>query len=270
MQSPSTSLPRTKKATGRIAKKADPYFSRAIGKAFELIDGLSESTTPLTLNELSRSIGLTKTSTFRILHTLDALGQVSKTAEGRYLIVGGHASRNPLQRIDRMVQISTAVLERLRREFKETVSLAALFENHIEVVFTLESPQLIRMGNTVGRILPPHASSLGKAVAAFQPPQIQARLLQSYGTTSFTAHTIVDETAIRDQFQLIQERGYAEDWEESAIGGCCFGAPICRSNGYAVGALSLSMPKIHFNADEQPRIVHAVKQAALQIQEQLR
>jgi IclR family acetate operon transcriptional repressor len=269
MQSPSKLPPRSKQTNNRAVKKADPYFSRAIGKAFELIDGLSQSSTPLTLNQLSASVGLTKTSTFRILHTLEALGHVSKTAEGRYLIVGGHGSQRPLQRIDRMIQVSAPILERLRREFKETISLAAVFENHIEVVSTLESPQLIRMGNTVGRILPPHASSLGKAITAFQPPQIRERLLRSYGMTLFTPRTIVDETAIQEQFQLIQEREYAEDWEESTLGGCCFGAPIRRPNGYAIGALSLSMPKIHLKADEQPRIVNAVKRAALDIQTQL-
>jgi len=269
MQSPSKPLLRTKKTNSRANKKADPYFSRAIGKAFELIEALSQSSTPLTLNQLSTSIGLTKTSTFRILHTLEALGHLSKTEEGRYLIVGGHASQVPLQRIDRMLRISAPVLERLRREFKETVSLAAVFENHIEVVSTLESPQLIRMGNTIGRILPPHASSLGKAIAAFQPPQVRERLLRSYGMTRFTPRTIIDETAIQEQFQLIQEREYSEDWEESALGGCCFGAPIRRPNGHAIGAVSLSMPKIHLKPDEQPRIVSAIRRAALDIETQL-
>jgi IclR family acetate operon transcriptional repressor len=269
MQNLPKTLARTKKTNSRANKKADPYFSRAIGKAFELIDGLSQSSTPQTLNQLSTSIGLTKTSTFRILHTLEALGHLSKTEEGRYLIAGGHASQLPLQRIGRMLRISAPILDRLRREFKETISLAAVFENHIEVVSTLESPQLIRMGNTIGRILPPHASSLGKAITAFQPPQVRERLLRSYGMTPFTPRTIIDETAIQEQFQLIQEREYSEDWEESTIGGCCFGAPIRRPNGYAIGALSLSMPKIHLNSDEQPQIVSAVRQAALDIQTQL-
>jgi DNA-binding IclR family transcriptional regulator len=32
------------------------------------------------------------------------------------------------------------------------------------------------MSQTVGRIIPPHASSLGKAITAFQPEAVQERL----------------------------------------------------------------------------------------------
>jgi len=35
-------------------------------------------------------------------------------------------------------------------EYCETASMAALFENHVEVVLVFESPQLMRMGNTPG------------------------------------------------------------------------------------------------------------------------
>lgn len=54
--------------------------------------------------------------------------------------------------------------------------LAVLFDNHIEVVAVIESPDLIKMSQTVGRIIPPHASSLGKALTAFQPEAVQERL----------------------------------------------------------------------------------------------
>ena len=57
------------------------------------------------------------------------------------------------------------------------------FENRIEVVATVESPHLIRMGNTVGRILPPHASSLGKAVTAFQREEVRDRLFAATAST---------------------------------------------------------------------------------------
>ena len=47
-------------------------------------------------------------------------------------------------------------------------TLAALFEDHIRVVQTLESSREIRMSNHLLRILSPYGSSLGKAIAAHQ------------------------------------------------------------------------------------------------------
>ena len=89
--------------------------------------------------------------------------------------------------------------------------MAALFENHVEVVAVFESKQLMRMTNTPGRILPPNASSLGKAVTAFQPAGIGEKLVRSYGTHRFTANTITDEIELREEFARIREQGFAED-----------------------------------------------------------
>ena len=142
-------------------------------------------------------------------------------------------------------------MKQLNREFRETVSLAMRFENHVEVVATVESPQLIRMGNTVGRILPPHASSLGKAITAFQPEDRRESLLRSYGLHRFTDHTIVDEVELKRELERIRKAGYSLDAEESALEGCCFGAPIRGADGSVIGAISLSMPKMRLTSDDQ-------------------
>ena len=155
-------------------------------------------------------------------------------------------------------------------EFRETASLAALCENHIEVLAVCESPQLMRMGNTAGRILPPNASSLGKAITAFQEPEISEKLVRSYGTHCFTPNTITDEIALREEFAQIRERGYAEDMEESIAGGRCFAAPILRPNGNAVAAVSLSMPLLRFHGEAQRQaILTAVRHTAKTIEQRL-
>ncbi len=191
-------------------------------------------------------VGLTKASAFRLLYTLESLQYLSKSPDGRYS-TPPHA----------MLRNGSESLEELAREFNETVSIAALFENHIEVLAVFESSQLIRMGNTPGRILPPNASSLGKAVSAFQPPEVTERLVRSYGIQGYTSQTITDEIALRDEFARVREQGFAEDMEESALGGRCFAAPILGAHGHAIGAVSLSMPMIRFRGDEHRQTVLA-------------
>lgn len=234
------------------------YFSRAVEKAMLALEGIRRSPQPLSLAEVSAVLGLTKASAFRLLYTLETLHYLCKTEDGRYFAQTDH---------HKLVRQGREPLERLSMEFCETASMAALFENHIEVVLVFESPQLMRMGNTTGRILPPNASSLGKAITAFQPPEIAEKLVRSYGTHYFTPNTITDEIALWDEFALIRERGFAEDLEESTTGGRCFAAPILRENGYAVGAVSLSMPMIRFRGEEQRKsIVHAVRETARAIE----
>jgi IclR family acetate operon transcriptional repressor len=137
------------------------------------------------------------------------------------------------------------------------------FENRIEVVATVESPHLIRMGNTVGRIVPPHASSLGKAITAFQREDVRDRLIRGYGIHRFTEHTITDEMQLKREFERVRARGYSTDADESVVEGMCFGVPILTAQGDAVAAISLSSPKMRMRDEQlQKRVVAALRRSA--------
>ena len=174
--------------------------------------------------------------------------------------------RAPGQLRTALVDAASPALRELSREFCETVSLAMRFDNRIEVIATLESPHLIRMGNTVGRIVPPYASSLGKAVAAFQPEEVRDRLVRSYGIHRFTEHTVTDEVELKREFELVRSRGYSTDEEESVLEGCCFGAPILDGNGDAIAAISVSSPKMRMRDERlQKRLITALRRAAANV-----
>src|SRR5690606_34612287 len=130
-------------------------------------------------------------------------------------------------------------------------------------VATVDSPQLMRMANTVGRILPPHASSLGKAITAHQPDDVVERLRRSYGNHRFTTHTITDDVALKHEYERVRAQGYSTDTEESVLEGCCFGAPVQGPDGRVIAAISLSLPKMRLKDKAMAkRIIAAVRQAA--------
>ena len=265
---------RAKRAGHRAAVSDGPpdqYFSRALEKGLQALHLLKEAQDGLTLTEAASKLGLTKASAFRIVRTLETLGHAVKGEDGKYTLAGGGRHQLPSRSIQAMLQHGAAPLRDLAREWRETASMAALFENHMEAVLVVESPQLIRMGNTVGRILPPHASALGKVITAFQQHEDCERLLRSYGTPSFTSNTITDELALHKEFDQIRTARYAEDREESTPGGICFAAPILRPDQIAVGAISLSMPKMRLETPEhRKRIVKAVMNTATAISSQIR
>lgn len=252
--------------TRPVAQKADQSLSRALEKGLQAIEFLSQAPDGLSLSDAAAKLELSKPSAFRILRTLDSLGYVTKASDGKYSVAGGPARHLSSRSIQKLIQLAAEPLQQLVLEFRETATLAALFDNHIEVVAVVESPELIRMSNTLGRILPPHGSSLGKAIAAFLDIHTREHLLRSYGTAALTPHTTTDSLALSREFDQIRARGHAEDWEESTPGGVCFGAPILRPGGAPVGAISLSLPKMRLDSDDrQRRITKAVRQAAAAI-----
>ena len=262
--------PRRKRKAPKQPERGKRYVSRAVAKALTLIEVLGNPGHNLSLTELAASVKLTKTSTFRLLYTLEEGGYLERNQEGRYALRRHARSGVRDKLIATLMEVSEPHMRELTREFRETTGLAALFDNHIEAIAVVESPQVVRMGNTVGRILQPHASSLGKCITAFQPEQRREHLVHSYGVTPITEQTITDENVLAHEFAQIREQGYATDRGETCVDGYCFGAPIRDTAGEVVAAISISIPRTRLDATPRERIVAAIKSAAAAISAEMR
>jgi IclR family acetate operon transcriptional repressor len=173
--------------------------------------------------------------------------------------------------LGKLHRVGVPYLDALSRELSETSTLAALFENRVEVIAVVESPHVIRMSNVVGHILPPNASSLGKAITAFQPQEQRERLLRSFGTYRFTKHTITDRKELSREYEGIRLQKYAIDREECAYDGICFCVPIFGPNGQVSAAISSSMPKTRLrDTAHEESIIAAVRGTAEQLALDLR
>jgi DNA-binding IclR family transcriptional regulator len=239
--------------------------SRALAKGLLLLDYAAERGKPLSLGEVATAVGLGKPSTLRILSTLQMMGWLARDSNDNYCLEREWPKISTQSRLRRLTAVALAEMRKLNTDFAETVTLAALFEDHIRVVEVLDSPQVIRMANYKGRILPPHASSLGKAITAFQTPWQVAVLLQIYGTYQFTGKTITDPRAIQADLARVREHGYACDEEETVMGGVCYAAPIHSADGTVSGALSISQPVQRLSAERRDTIPGILIKAAQRI-----
>jgi len=59
---------------GEVRNNQTQYLSRAVTKSLEILELLHARQAPMPLNEIARQIKLSKTSTFRLLSTLQASG----------------------------------------------------------------------------------------------------------------------------------------------------------------------------------------------------
>ena len=101
---------------------------------------------------------------------------------GKYSLAPGVNSLVSTQTVARLLRAGIPLMQQLSRQLRETTSLAALFDNRIEVIAVVESPQPLRMSNIVGHILPPNASSLGKVITAFQDEERREKLCEATGS----------------------------------------------------------------------------------------
>lgn len=241
------------------------YHSKAIGRALDILDCFRDPEASLNLKEISNITGLSVSSLFRVLVTLEGHGYLRKNEDGTYLLSPKVLFGRLRERADHIRNIAHPFLEALARNFNETASMAYLFDDHIQVLDSVDSYHEIRHSNRIGRVLPPHCSSMGKAITAFQKPARADLILEGYGLFPRTPKTIVDRHALHIEFEKIRHQGYAFDRGEAVEGGICVGAPILSESGSVCAAVSVSVPIIRMNDTREKEVIQGVLATAARI-----
>jgi DNA-binding IclR family transcriptional regulator len=246
------------------ASANEQYYLRSIGRALDVLDCF-DGKAALALKEVSKSTGLPESTLFRVLLTLEKHGYLRQAMDGTYQLA-------PKLRFGWLVDQGNVLrdrvhpeLERLAQGFNETASMAYLFDDRIHVLDSIETFHEIRMSNRVGRVLPPHCSALGEAIAAFQDRSVVEQIIEIYGLTRRTEHTITDRARLFDEFAEIRSTGVAYDREESVMGGICISAAIRPAGQPVVAALSLSTPIVRMTPEREEETRKAVLEAAARV-----
>lgn len=96
---------------------------------------------------------------------------------------------------------------------------------------------------------PLHVTASGKAVLASLDEPTVRRIIDRHGLERYTENTITDESALFEELDRINKRGYAVNDEEEIIGFRAVAAPVEASDGDVVGSISVAGPTRVFDDD---------------------
>ncbi len=247
----------------------DQYSSKAISRALDVLESFPDQGTRLSLKEISVRNSLPEASLFRILQTLESRGYLAQDRDGAYRLTPRLLYGKAREHAEELRKVAMPHLQHLAMRFNETASFSYLFEDRIQVIDTVETFHTMRLTNRPGRLIPPHCSSMGKSITAFQTPESIDRMLEVYGLFKRAPNTILDRPALLAEFERIRQRGYAFDREESAEGAFCIGAPIRHEDEPVVAAISLSMPLLRYQSSLEPAMIAGVCETARAISQAL-
>lgn len=255
---------------GRSARQrqAERYSIGAVQNALTLLGAIAEREV-LGLGEAAELAGVSKSTAYRLLATLEVAGLVERLPESGYR-AGVEAIRwasRLLAGLDvRTVALPT--LRRLRDETGETVNLALLRDSSLVYVEILESPAAFRMADVPGAVVPIHATALGKAVAVHLEPQQLATMLGPEPYERFTPRTPTTWQAFNASLGPTRATGYGVDMEEVSVGVACVGAAVL-DGGRVVGALSVSAPRARMIDAQIENIGQRLVAAATEVSQRL-
>lgn len=198
----------------------------------------------MSLQDLSASVGLAKSSVHRLLMTWLDLGYVARRANGEYGL--GLAAVELARRVSRrnqVVELSHQTLRRLHRETGESVYLALYRSGRVVLLDALEGVHPLRVIIDLGELCYLHASAQGRAVAAFLDPEGLASHLRASGMPKVNARTEVGWRTLQERLRQVRTDGYAINWEETVEGAVCLGVPLfAGASGPVLGSLGISIP----------------------------
>ncbi|KDP92283.1 MULTISPECIES: IclR family transcriptional regulator [Clavibacter] len=240
-------------------------------RTLALLERLAASSEPVSVVELHRASGYPRSSLHQLLHTMAASGWIEMLQDGTHVSIGSRAlvvGTAYLDR-DRALPHALAALERIRDETGYTAHYARREGDRVLYLATRETTESRRATSRVGRQLPAHATSLGKALLAELSAEERREALGSGPLAALTPQTVTDPAALDAQLDVAHERGYAHEREENLAGVSC----VAVSVGYripATDAISCSMPIDRATPKEAERVARIIGAHADRLAQTLR
>lgn len=221
----------------------DRYIVPGLKRGLELLQLCTRDPGGIALSDAAHRLGISRSSTFRLLYTLENMGFIRRAEDERKFIPGlqvANLRANVIQ-----TSVSAAAMEPMRRLRVATgasVHLGA--RDGRDLIYTHSLSSLSRVTTNIGpgTRLPAHATSMGRLLLSTLS---DAELRALYRNTKLevrTEHTAPTVSRLITQVRADIERGYiiSEGNFDPVI--WSIAAPIYGGAGTMVAAISITVP----------------------------
>ncbi|EFL29596.1 transcriptional regulator [Streptomyces viridochromogenes DSM 40736] len=195
-----------------------------------------------TASNLAAQCGLNRATAWRLLSTLEQFGLVERSpVTNRYTIGFAVARMASAAGFDGLIRRAHGTLRRVSEQTGETANLAVVQQLGLTYIAEV-TPPVVLSAKWLGRQVPLHATSTGKALLAWIPEE-EAQSLLSGPLDAYTDTTITDRARLRTELEQSRERGYSVcvgEMERNLYG---VSAPVLGSRGRPFAVVSIWGPQ---------------------------
>ena len=241
---------------------------QSVERAAALLRAVAAATgTSASATALAETVGLNRTTTWRILSTLEEQRLVSLDRQTGWYSLGIGLIDLAGQAGGALARSARAVLHRVAVRTGETAALALLRDGALTYVAEDSARAVVSVG-WQGQEIAMHATSTGKALLAFSDPdEVRGLLGASPGgrLPRHTQATIFSVTALEEELERTRRRGYAicrGEFETTAWG---VSAPVLDTSGRPAAVLSIWGPGDRIPEDRFPELGEIALSAAAEL-----
>jgi IclR family pca regulon transcriptional regulator len=215
-------------------------YVQGLERGLAVIRSFSAKTPSLTIAQVAGRTGLTRAAARRYLKTLEGLGYVIQDDDRfsltpRLLDLGF----TYLSTLD-VTSVVQPFMEQVTDVLHESCSVSVLDNHDVVYIARRAANRIMSINLAVGSRLPAHATSMGKVLLAYLPPEELENYLRSVEREPLTTNTIVEDRAFRAALDEVRANGWAVADEESELGVRSAAAPLVGRDGEVHAAINVS------------------------------
>jgi DNA-binding IclR family transcriptional regulator len=240
---------------------------RSVERAISILFLVAQNDRPLGLSEISRSVGLDKATTLRLLTTLEGSDLIQQDAATRRYLLGGAVNQLSGAWRNDLRQISRPYLKDLWSDTEETVCLAC--PRGLERVYVEILPSVHELSDVpvIGRAYPIQVGAAGAVLMAHVPEAEAEHILRTNEPSA--AGNDAQVRRLNKEWKAARQQGYAFSIGHPNKGSSAIAAPVFDRDGEVVAAAVVRGPDVRLNREKLIQLAPAVKTTAARISEAL-
>lgn len=227
------------------------YIVPALSQGLATLALFSRKRTRITAPEISRELDLPRTTVFRILHTLQAMGFVCREDDERHFRPGPGllgAGFSFIASLD-YVEVAQPILQRLRDATNWSAHMA--IRDGIDIVYVARcaAQSTVRSSVSIGSRLPLHATVMGRALSWEMSETELETMYQGKTLQRFSEQTPVTTSDFAKLVAADRARGYAYSQSFFERGVSSVATPVRDSAGQIIASINLTSVDAHVDPD---------------------
>ncbi|MBT5186108.1 MAG: IclR family transcriptional regulator [Kordiimonadaceae bacterium] len=255
-----------------LHKNHNRYFVPGLARGLRVLEIIALSDKPLTIAEIGKKLGVSRSSAFRITYTLRHLGFLSTDKGDKLFDLGPRILSLGFSYLNRqdIIKIAKPFLEKLRDQTEVSSHLAILESSDVLYLDNVISKTSFVSNISTGDRRPVYASALGWLLLGNMDEEEIRELFADTVFESLTSHTPKNIDQLIERIEQARKDGFVISRGFSQRGGSIITAPIFDETGQVIAVIDISGPDSGFDFDKLDQFyVPAVTKTAHEISRDL-
>ncbi len=219
-----------------------PQYNNSIENGGKILSLFTQSRPRWGISEIARELGLSKTTAFNLVYTLEKIDFLVKNEETQKYELGIRLASIGSIMVANMElnQKSAGIIQELASTSGLSCRMGIWHQDGVLVVFSgsptnLPQPPSYQAGPRV----PGYSTAMGRAILSKMHSDEVTRYLDRIQLIKYTSATKIKKQEILKELADTQERGFSICNGEMIYGSSALGAPIINNKNIPVGGISL-------------------------------